>query len=136
MADAQAWYAREEPRYYLVSVGDTPVGYARTSDWQPDVGSVYVGLDIHEAFRGMKIAKMAYRLLMRHLREVHGMHTFWLKALSSNQLAREIYTDLGFVPTGQDEPAPHRDDGTVSRTYVKRTESAPTRWLRRWGLRR
>ena len=91
-----------EKKYYLISAtkfheGDTkfsepiPIGYFRVREYSPTCWEV--GADLHEDYRGMGLAKKAYKKLFKKFPDV----TSWcLEVLGNNTRAYTLYRSLGF----------------------------------------
>ena len=86
--------------FYLATLGHSPIGYFRTSNWNDANRHVHVGCDLHADFRGKGYALMAYRLFLRFLFDECGMNKVSLEVLEHNQRARRLYQRLGFVLEG------------------------------------
>lgn len=100
LAQAEDWFDSTRPRFYLATLGHSPIGYFRTSNWSDANRHVYIGCDLHADFRGKGYALVAYRLFLRFLFEECGMNKVSLEVLEHNQRARRLYRRLGFVLEG------------------------------------
>lgn len=88
------WFLKTAPEFYMLMLGDTPIGYFRTSNRTKD--SIWIGLDIAPEYRGNGYAIPAYRLFMDMLKS-QGIRTFYLRVLAINIIAEHVYKRLGFV---------------------------------------
>ena len=78
------WFKANSPKFYILSYADEDVGYFRTSRWNIDENSVFIGCDIHKDHRGKGIAKKAYPEFMKLMLERFGFRTFILYVLEFN----------------------------------------------------
>lgn len=60
----------------------------------------YVGLDIHESYRGKGLAKIIYNRVLYDLFNNHGMHRIYLEVIKFNEIALSLYEKIGFKQTG------------------------------------
>ena len=101
LEECENWYYEDEPLYWKIEENDIPVGYFRTSKWS--AGSLYIGADIHQDFRGQGIATRAYPLFMKKLVEEFQIQTFLLEVKKVNELAFNLYKKLNFKIVSETE---------------------------------
>lgn len=95
------WFEGLEDPFFIVSIDNNepnvyePIGYFRTSNWVDD--SLYIGMDIHPDYRGLKLAVPAYIRFMDKLKNDYSINKVYLEVLSSNRRAINIYNKLGFT---------------------------------------
>jgi|TARA_R110002020_G_scaffold425094_1_gene634541 RimJ/RimL family protein N-acetyltransferase len=94
LPQALEWFERESPEFFLLGFGGAPIGYFRTS--QED-GRLYIGLDLHFKWRGKGLATPAYRMFLDKIKKDFNLKEAYLKVLSENQVALNLYKKLGFV---------------------------------------
>ena len=100
LEQAQEWFRVTRPRFYMVMLDNSPIGYFRTSNWDAVNGSVCVGCDLHADYQGKGLAREAYRIFLRFLFEHCGMNRVSLEVLVHNERAKRLYRRLGFVFEG------------------------------------
>ncbi len=110
LAQAEDWFDSTRPRFYLVALAGSPIGYFRTSNWSETNRHVYVGCDLHADFRGKGYGLTAYRMFLRFLFEECEMNKISLEALEHNQRALRLYRRLGFVLEGIKRQDVRRED--------------------------
>ncbi len=93
--ESYTWWDTTNPEYYILQLGDSEIGYFRTSNRTVD--SIWIGLDIDPAHRGKHYAKPAYEIFMRFIRTVYKIEIFYLKVKRTNTIAASLYFGLGFI---------------------------------------
>jgi RimJ/RimL family protein N-acetyltransferase len=96
LAEANEWFDRERPRFYIITNNAAPIGYFRTSNWDDQNRHVYVGCDLHKDCRGKGLAQQAYPVFLRFLFERSGINKVSLEVLEHNIRGRRLYDSLGF----------------------------------------
>ena len=46
------WFQTTNPNYYIIEYNNEKIGYFRTSNYNPNEKSIYIGCDIHVDYRG------------------------------------------------------------------------------------
>lgn len=69
-----------------------------------------VGLDIHPDVRGKGFGKASWRYMLEFLFNQWNMHMVYLEVLRTNQIAKDLYSKLGFWITGHKPEAIFRND--------------------------
>ena len=115
LQECQEWFDSQNPRYYILEYSGKDVGYFRTSSWDFKNGSIFVGCDIHESFRGMGIAKLAYPKFMDYMTSQYGFEKYYLNVLEFNNRAISLYSKLGFVKCLTEYHAIQRDHEKINR---------------------
>lgn len=100
LADAQEWFDRLRPRFYIIERNSVAVGYFRTSNWDEKNKHLYVGCDLHATSRGQGLAQIAYASFLHFLFDEIGMNKVSLEVLEHNDRARHLYQKLGFTVEG------------------------------------
>jgi len=95
-------------RWVALSKGNA-VGVVRIDQLDRHNKSVCVGLDIHKDFRGQGYAKPVYRAVFRHFFEDEKFHRVWLYVAAYNQVARNLYSSLGFTEEGVQRQALYKE---------------------------
>lgn len=90
------WFRRKRPDYYVIRINGGRIGYFRTSDYNPNDASIYVGADLHSAYRGRGFAKRAYDAFLPRLKAQYQLRICKLEVLSHNTVAQRLYQKLGF----------------------------------------
>lgn len=113
LEETKEWFRAAQPKFYLVMKDGKRIGYIRTSTWRDGEGflvhskenadievgkpvSCFVGCDLHQEYRGMKLSRVVYILLLNYLFEEKELETVWLEVLHSNTRALKLYESLGF----------------------------------------
>ena len=96
LVESQSWFRNHRPEFYLLKLDGQAIGYFRTSNRSPADRSIYVGADLHAAFRGRGLAVPAYAAFFELIREQHGIAIARLEVLSHNTVAIGLYRKLGF----------------------------------------
>jgi RimJ/RimL family protein N-acetyltransferase len=109
LEQAQVWFDTQQPRFYLATQDDTPVGYFRTSSWDEANSRAYVGFDLHLDFRRKGLAQSAYRVFLTYLFSECGLNKVSMEVLEHNHPARRLYERLGFKQEGVKREEIHRD---------------------------
>lgn len=94
---AQDWFDKTNPRWFVIELGDEIIGYIRTSDRTTD--SVYVGMDLHPIYRGQGIGFKTYVAFFHYLNYIEKLKTLKLKVFKFNNVALSLYKKLGFNET-------------------------------------
>lgn len=110
--DTIKWFETTQPKWYTIEIHDRIAGYIRTSDYDEVNRSLYVGLDLHDMFRGYGYAFQSYQIFLNYLK-LKGYLTVYLKVQISNIRAYNLYRKLGFLPIGIIPDAIIKDDKTV-----------------------
>jgi ribosomal protein S18 acetylase RimI-like enzyme len=80
------WFKTNNPLWYVIEVGDKPVGYVRTNGDE-------IGCDIHPDFRRMGFAKQAYQEYLKD----KDFASLWV---FEDNFAKKLYEKLGFKRSG------------------------------------
>lgn len=95
LEEAQEWFKKTKPIWYIISYDSTIVGYLRTSDWNFEDRSIWIGCDIDKQFRRRGIAFLAYTKFLEMIKSSHWK-TVKLSVLKTNPNAFSLYKKLGF----------------------------------------
>lgn len=87
LEECQEWFSTTNPEWYVISHYDTQVGYIRSTS------NGEVGVDIHPDYRRKGYARKAYKEYLRYRK----FATLWV---FEDNFAKNLYEDLGFIPTG------------------------------------
>lgn len=85
------------------------VGIIRSDEWDRLNGSVRVGCDIMEKYRGNGLGTEALSGFINYLFNERSMHRIWLLVARPNKIARKLYKKLGFKEEGRQKDALFRD---------------------------
>ena len=94
---------------FVVEHGSSFIGVFRVDLIDHVNGSVQVGLDIVEAFRGRGLACPIYEHFMSYFFDQVRMNRVHLKVIDTNLRAIHVYEKLGFIVEGRDRQALFRD---------------------------
>jgi len=99
LADCQAWFRETKPDFHLVLHDGVAIGYLRLSQHDLKTASIYIGMDLHQQFRGRGLARQAYESFWPILKERYQVGMAKLEVLSHNVAAQCLYQKLGFRET-------------------------------------
>lgn len=93
--EVKQWYNQYKNGHpwYLIWYFKVPIGYIRCSEVD---GRTYIGMDLHEKFRGQGLSQRAYREFIPWIYIITQKDELWLKVLKTNIRAIYIYEKLGF----------------------------------------
>ena len=91
------WFQTTNPNYYIIEYNNEKIGYFRTSNYNPEEKSIYIGCDIHVDYRGKGLAYESYLKFIPFIRKEVNVSTINLEVLSTNIRAKKLYEKLGFV---------------------------------------
>lgn len=101
LEQAKDWFIKNQPKFYIIELGENVIGYFRTSNWEN--GSMYIGCDIHQDFRGFGLGYISYLKFINKIFTEFDIHTIKLEVLSTNLRAKNLYDKLGFRTIGVSE---------------------------------
>jgi RimJ/RimL family protein N-acetyltransferase len=110
---ATSWFNKDKPKFYIIELGETTIGYFRTSNWESGVG-LYIGCDIHPDFRGFGLGYLSYVKFIKKLYDEFNVQTISLEVLETNTRALNLYTKLGFEKVGISDEKIIRDGNTIN----------------------
>ena len=84
------------PKFFIIELNEEKIGYFRTSDWYDVTKSLWIGADLHKDYRGKGLSKPMFRQFAKELNDM-GYNTYILEVLESNNRARKLYKQLGFL---------------------------------------
>ena len=88
------WFEREHPKFFILEFSGDKIGYFRTSI---EDARFFIGLDIHKNWRGRGLATTAYKIFLDKIKKIFNIKEAYLKVLTKNQVALNLYRKLGFV---------------------------------------
>jgi len=100
LEQAQEWYTKSEPDWYIIKFNNQNIGYFRLSNYSKENQNIYLGADICPFFTGKGYAREAYTKFIPFLFDEYDLNKISLEVLSSNKRAINLYTSLGFVSEG------------------------------------
>lgn len=112
LANVVKWFSETKPSFYIIKLDDVSIGYFRTSNYNTETNSLYIGCDIHPEYRGLGLAYKAYIKFIKQLRE-SGIDSIQLEVLSTNTRAINLYKKLGFVDIGISNEKIKRNDAII-----------------------
>ena len=119
--ECQRWFRTTEPDFHVIRRDGVEIGYFRLSRYDPEASSIYVGADLHHAFRGQGLALRAYQQFLPIVQERYGVSTAELEVLSHNTRAIRLYERLGFTETGRRAAIATRDGIVVDSIVMARS---------------
>ncbi len=115
--------ARSDVEYLIFGHHKDRLGLIRLTDIDRINRSACVGGDIHPAHRGKGHAVIMYRLIFRLCFEEWGLHRLWLLVLDTNEVAKHVYTKLGFIEEGKQRQAIFRNGQFIDYLMMSILES-------------
>lgn len=102
LEETEKWFAETNPSYYIIldDATKSKIGYFRLSNHSDKNKNLYIGADIAPEFRGRGYAKPAYNMFMDFLFNYYNLNKITLEVLSTNLIAINLYTSLGFIYEG------------------------------------
>ena len=91
------WFLTTRPNYYIIEFNNKKIGYFRTSNYNPDENSIYIGCDIHKDYRGKGLGYESYLKFIPFISKKFNLKKINLEVLSTNTRAKNLYKKLGFV---------------------------------------
>ena len=91
LEESQEWFKREKRDYYVLQAENENVGYFRTSLRDDENKTMFVGLDIHEHSRGLKLAEPAYYEFFQFIKKKFATRVVFLRVLKKNVRAKHLY---------------------------------------------
>jgi len=114
---ATSWFNKDKPKFYIIELGETTIGYFRTSNWESAIG-LYIGCDIHPDFRGFGLGYLSYVMFIKKLYDEFNVQTISLEVLETNTRALNLYTKLGFEKVGVSDEKIIRDGNTIDSIFM------------------
>jgi RimJ/RimL family protein N-acetyltransferase len=97
MNEVKKWFNETLPFFYIINYNNEDVGYFRTSNYSMEFNTIYIGCDLHEKWRGKKIAYNGYINFMMYIIKKLKIEKFYLEVFSTNIIAYNLYKKLGFT---------------------------------------
>lgn len=113
------WFKEKKPNFFLVEKSKQPIGYFRTSNWNEEEGSLWLGADLHKDFRGLGYSKTMYEQFFEELHE-KGYNIFFLDVLETNKRALNLYKKLGFKEQKTEKSTIIRSTGEIHKNVHMR----------------
>jgi len=110
---AISWFNKDKPKFFIIELGETTIGYFRTSNSESGIG-LYIGCDIHPDFRGFGLGYLSYVKFIKKLYDEFNFQTISLEVLETNTRALNLYTKLGFEKVGISDEKIIRDGNTIN----------------------
>lgn len=99
--ETKEWFNKTSPLYYIIKdERSNKIGYFRLSNYSKQNKNMYIGADIAPGYKGKGYAKPAYKRFMDLLFNYYDLNKISLEVLSTNTVAINLYTSLGFVHEG------------------------------------
>jgi len=95
LQESYAWFRKNTDPFFMYEIDSEVIGYFRTSNWTKN--TCYVGMDIHQDYRGKHLAYNAYVEFFNFLKTVHGIEMVQLEVLKTNTRALRLYNKLNFL---------------------------------------
>jgi RimJ/RimL family protein N-acetyltransferase len=90
------WFETTNPLFFIIEYFEEKIGYFRTSNFNKEKKSIYIGCDLHQSYRGKGLGYLSYLNFIPILFDMLNIETLNLEVLSTNQRAKNLYKKLGF----------------------------------------
>lgn len=94
-------YRDSRSRAYVLYLGEEPVGGALYYDLEEMGAYDFSQFFIDKRYQGRGLGKAACRLVLDKMRQDGRYRKVFLCYIEGNRTAEKLYTDLGFLPTGE-----------------------------------
>lgn len=88
---------------FVICNDNAKIGLAKFYDIDRTNRSCALGADLHRDFRGLRLARPVWREMLRTAFIAFDLHRVWLTTAEYNDVARYVYTTLGFKTEGRFE---------------------------------
>ena len=100
--------------YFIFTNGQNEdIGLVRVTDIDLINRKACIGLDIRKIYRGKKLSKIAYKLIFTYLFNYLNMNRLYLFVLSTNEVALNLYKNIGFIEEGRQREAIIRNNKKI-----------------------
>lgn len=90
------WFDKTRPKYFIIYHNEEKIGYFRTSNHDEIQKTIYIGCDIQEKYRNKGYGFSSYNLFINKIFNDFDLAKIQLEVLSTNYVAKKLYTKLGF----------------------------------------
>jgi len=97
-SDTKEWFTTKNPNWWMIEKSGDIIGYFRTSKWDYENGSVFIGADLAFEWRGKGIGTKIYPLFMSMINDEYGISDFYVRVFHTNSAAKRVYEKVGFKP--------------------------------------
>jgi len=105
MVDQKKWFTsiNENPRQerMIFEIRGRPAGIAKFYDIDQTNHCCVLGADLHKDFRGKKLSKFMWNLMLDYCFNQLHMHRVSLTVAEYNVIAKHVYSSLGFKEEGR-----------------------------------
>lgn len=101
LQESYDWFRKKTDPFFMYEIDSEVIGYFRTSNWTNK--TCYVGMDIHQDYRGQHLAYNAYVEFLNFLDTLYGIERVQLEVLKTNTRALNLYTKLNFETIRENE---------------------------------
>jgi RimJ/RimL family protein N-acetyltransferase len=119
LTECTQWFVESSPEFYMIKMGSKSIGYFRTSKLNKNNQSVYIGCDIHTAYRGYSLGYKSYLGFIEMIQKKHNLTSIDLEVLSTNDRAIGLYKKLGFKTTNIETGSITRGDKEFDNVFMK-----------------
>lgn len=98
--EALDWFKKTSPRFYIIRLVGTKIGYFRTSNYSPENRSICIGCDIEPAYSNQGLGYISYRVFLDYIFTELNLNKVYLEVLTTNTRAIHLYEKLGFIKEG------------------------------------
>lgn len=125
LEQTESWYDNLQDLFFVVFLDGQRIGYIRTSNYssifpgEKRENAIVIGLDIHKEYRGKGLSKQIYQEVFNKLFLEYDKDEFYLKVLSDNIVAHNLYKSLGFEEIYREQYDDIVEDIFMRRYYNK-----------------
>lgn len=112
--ETQKWFRLNNPDYYIIEFENSKLGYFRTSNWDLDKKTIYIGCDIEEGYRGLGYGFISYKEFIPFIFDKYQVEEILLEVLENNYVAKNLYRKLGFSFVKNTEPRVDKSGESIS----------------------
>lgn len=95
LEECKKWFEINQPKWFIIEYESNLIGYLRTSNWDFENRTIWIGCDIHKNYRRKGYGFNAYIKFLNMLKK-SNWKTVKLSVLKSNSNAFSLYKKLNF----------------------------------------
>lgn len=91
-----SWFEETNPDYYIILLNEIKIGYFRTSDYNTNSKTIYIGCDLQKEYRNKNLGFLSYKKFISFVFNNYDVEEILLEVLETNIRAKKLYKNLGF----------------------------------------
>lgn len=100
ISETKDWINNTNPDFWIINYDDINIGYIRLSNYSEQNKNIYIGMDLHEKYRGKGYSYESYKKFIPYIFEKLNLNKISLEVLENNTRAINLYKKLGFILEG------------------------------------